>query len=537
MKEQQPDKRESKYEPLLGGSPLLDNPFKDPEKDFLANPFENSTLKTVSVGAHFQTIEDNSAVQQDNWVKDEGGNLYFNTAQEANSRMKKLQKNPEWTEYRVVSFKAGDGKKYWRVEMRGKLGVDINGDNVREYVFKESDGNAFQVWQKLKDTGKTNMSWNEFLALNDGVKFNRLKNGSILKYRHIGGAEKRRENVNELNSNAPTKTKAGSEIAGDVKSKKTILIAWSFDDGPVPKTDVLHDRIKLNNVTWFIVKSNMLRKNGGWKENVKRYQEFQKSGGEIGIHAQHEDIDHIVWFPASEGTKYPTYPSVQQAMKEVRAFKKKLNDDEIYPKFVRLPGGLASQLEYYAIHFGFKGPDIRLVRNGILNGRSFEEIAPKLSKKYGQLDSLKLGYATIAKDYQHFKSSLKNMNLLLWGGSSDPNKISAVSWNTESSGDLSLNDTVTGHVSYLNQREKGYMKYAAKFEKMADEIKEGETRSLVILAHDTSDIHINEILEDKKRMEEYAAKPDVKVRIEYVTMSTLFNRITNENVETFTPKY
>lgn len=330
------------------------------------------------------------------------------------------------------------------------------------------------------------------------------------------------------------KTETGTdnkEIAGDPKGKKTILIAWSFDDGPHKNTDGLRENLGFNNTTWFIVRTNMKNSTGGWEENVERYKEIQKSGGEIGIHAQHETIDHIVWFPVNntndeypiKGTeKYTAYDSMTKAMEELKEFKEELNDDEIYPKFVRLPGGLKSQLLYYAKHIGLKTfTEQNNVANAVLNGKKFSSLG--LSG-----ENYEKGFDKIVQDFNEMKSELKNMNLLLWGGSSNPNKISGQSWEAESSGNASLNDNITDHHHSGNEQ-------TGRFEKIVGNMEDGETKSFVILAHDTADSHIKEVLEDQAQMEKHASENGVK--IEYLNMSNLFKRVTNEDVDKFTPDY
>lgn len=52
------------------------------------------------------------------WVRDEGGNLYYKTQPEAETRLAALKKKGEWNEYRITSFER-KGTTYWRVEMRG----------------------------------------------------------------------------------------------------------------------------------------------------------------------------------------------------------------------------------------------------------------------------------------------------------------------------------------------------------------------------------------------------------------------------------
>ena len=329
----------------------------------------------------------------------------------------------------------------------------------------------------------------------------------------------------------PAQESPRPEFAGDLDGRKTVLVAWSFDDGPVEHTDTLASKLGINNVTWFIVKKNMLSV-GGWEENLKRYKGFQDAGGEIGLHAQHKTVDHIVWFPASKATRYTCYDSIETAMAEMKQFKDELAAAGIHSNMTRMPGGLYSQLLAYAKHLGFGGKSSKVVR-ALMKGDSFESLGTTGSAKQKNL------FAKIEADYKTLKSSLKEMKLLLWGGSRDPDLIGQTSWEAESSGSLSLHDTITYSVTHLAQRQRRYSnykgRYAGKFEKLADRMKDGERRSWVILAHDTSKANIDAVLQDKSTMEAHARKTGVK--IEYVTMSTLFHRLTGETAGTFVPNY
>jgi LysM repeat protein len=363
------------------------------------------------------------------------------------------------------------------------------------------DNNLSNLWQIAK---YYNLDFEELKKLNKHLDIEDMKKGDVV-FLPKGNLEK--------------------EIVETSKDKKTILISWTFDDGPMPRTDELKKDLKIDHSTFFIVKSNMLTKTGGWAKNVKRYKNWVEQGATIGIHAQHESIDHIVWFPASKGTKYETYSSIEQAIKELKSFKKDLNKEGLYPKFVRLPGGLASQLEYYTKHFGFT--DQNAIRNAVLQEKEFSTLG--LSKK------LETGYKKILTDFNSLKTSLKEMKLFLWKGTVNPDKISPQSWQAASSGDKSMNDDVTKHITFKDKRSAYHNKIAGKFERMVDDIKEGETRSLVILAHDTTEVHVKEVLADKAKMEEYAKKHGVTIK--YLNMNELFNKITGKNVDKATPKY
>lgn len=329
---------------------------------------------------------------------------------------------------------------------------------------------------------------------------------------------------------------AKQEFAGDLQGKKTVLVAWSFDDGPVAATDTLKSKLGVNNVTWFIVKKNMLTQTGKWDKNIARYKAIQDAGGEIGLHAQHETVDHIIWFPAPKGTKYECYDKIETAMAELKTFKAELEKGGVKSKFTRLPGGLISQLAAYARHFGFAKNSTKAA-TAVLNGKSFESLG--LPGPPDTLKKLKTSFQKIETDFATFKTSLKGMKVLLWANTKNPSQIKPMSWEAESSGTLSLNDNITYSVTLKAEREKKYPGYstkiAGKFERLADKMKDGERRSWLILAHDTSDKNIAAILEDKATMEAYATKKGIK--IEYVTMSTLFNRTTGKDAEKFKPDY
>ena len=323
------------------------------------------------------------------------------------------------------------------------------------------------------------------------------------------------------NDKTPSKNK---NVGGDPNGKKTVLISWTFDDGPVPVTDDFREDFEVEHTTFFIVKSNMLKQTGGWDANIKQYKAWIKQGATVGIHAQHPTIDHILWFPASGVTSYKNYESIEKAMEDLKTFKKELNKEKIYPRFVRPPGGLASQLESYAKYF--KLSDVTSIRNAIIAGKGFESLSlPKTQKD---------NYNKIAKDYTYLKTSLEQLGLFLWKGTVNPNQINPQSWQAASSGTAGMDDDITYHLSVKKEREKTGLKQSGKFEKLVDKMKDGETKSLVILAHDTS-AHTTEALKDKEVMEKYAK--DNGVRIEYVNLSELFKKVTGKDADKTTPDY
>ena len=321
-------------------------------------------------------------------------------------------------------------------------------------------------------------------------------------------------------ASAPKPT-SSREVAGDIDGKKIVLVSWTFDDGPVSATDELREKFKVNHATFFIVKSNMLTKTGGWAPNIKRYKSWIQQGATVAIHAQHKTIDHIRWFPSLAGK---SYSSIQEAVKDLKTFQKELNKEGIYPKFVRPPGGLASQLENYASYLGFSNTNA--IRNAIIGGKKFSSLNLPSNQE--------TKYTKMVEDFAYLKKSLEEMGLFLWSGKVNPNQISPQSWEATSSGTSGMDDTVTKHVSLESERKAQHKKSAGKFERLVQSMKEGETKSLLILAHDTEK-HIAEALADKATMEKYAAANGV--RIEYVNLSELFKKVTGKDADKSSPDY
>lgn len=92
-----------------------------------------------------------SPQNQDNWVQDKGGSLYYGTDEEAGRRMKSLKATGKWKEYRISSFERG-GKIFWRVEMRGE---NTNADKTEESQEKPNEeGRANENKKQSKEAVK-----------------------------------------------------------------------------------------------------------------------------------------------------------------------------------------------------------------------------------------------------------------------------------------------------------------------------------------------------------------------------------------------
>ncbi|WP_414569495.1 eCIS core domain-containing protein [Nostoc sp. CCY 9925] len=81
--------------------------------------FTNQAVNVTShQSANIVQRENGGSKEDDNWVKDKNGTLYYKTEDEAKRRMKALQQEENGSEYRVKSFVLNK-ETYWRVEIRG----------------------------------------------------------------------------------------------------------------------------------------------------------------------------------------------------------------------------------------------------------------------------------------------------------------------------------------------------------------------------------------------------------------------------------
>ena len=340
----------------------------------------------------------------------------------------------------------------------------------------------------------------------------------------------------EEEKNTPTKTKqaTGDHVSGYVGDDAvgTLHIAWTFDDGPTAESDDMEQVMGGDRATWYVVRRNIMENK---EANLKALKAKQDAGGEIAIHSPHPTIDHINWFKTrgQSAYPYPGYPDIGTAIADLRFFKKMLDQEGITPRFVRVPGGMVSELTEYAAALGadhslkkYDGAKTAAMYLAykIIAGDSYSSI----SKVIGDTVTHKKAHATITADYQALKAALNSMNLLSWGGDSDPMKIEAQSWDAESSG--------TGLSNTAEKRSKSAVDKIAKG---------GKDRSMVILAHDTRPrprydtkpkaLNVAAVEQTKREMERYAM--DRKVQIEYHTMSSLFQQVTGKNVDEIEVNY
>jgi murein DD-endopeptidase MepM/ murein hydrolase activator NlpD len=336
----------------------------------------------------------------------------------------------------------------------------------------------------------------------------------------------------------PAPAEAGSQdektaqAPADAEAPKRLLIAWTVDDGPrrfgpdMQKTGLG----ATTKATWFI-QYNLI------KENWKKLRDIQANGGEIGIHSFHPTAEHLPWFPNVEkGGVYGQMPKGERSdmaarMTLLAQFKQKLNDELIYPKFVRLPGGLTSELQNYAIHLGYD-----------------ENKAPEIAKAViagSDISAYGAGAKQMASDFALLKKTLTELNLLLWGTgngmgvSADPAAIGLQEWTSETSGDPGRVDTTT---SVVDPKSKTAQDLGAKtasftgdFEKLTDTMKPGDVRGMVILTHESGTPDVNAVANDRKKIEDDCKAKGIS--LEYHTMSSLFGQVTGKDVSTYKVNY
>ncbi len=314
--------------------------------------------------------------------------------------------------------------------------------------------------------------------------------------------------------------------------QRIFRVAWTIDDGP---HGVLTDEMKseglngLKQVTWYIQRNKLYGKEAAFK----KLKAIQDKGGEIAIHSFHPTQDHATWFPvaakANTSKAYSTpYEGKSENVitKDLGDFNSELKRYGIKVKFVRLPGGLTSELEVYAKTLGLTDAEkIRKIKKSI--------VAKEDVSSYGK-EAIQM-----QNDFNTLKAKLSELDLLEWSGTFDPLIITTNSWQAETSGVKSRDDSTTHKIS-LGASEPGSKtdpKQAGIYERKLDQMeKENKSSaSLVILAHDSSTADAKAVAEDKKEMERLAEIRGVVIK--YETMSSLFKDVTGNDAANYDVKY
>jgi hypothetical protein len=279
----------------------------------------------------------------------------------------------------------------------------------------------------------------------------------------------------------PSVTAAGNKI---------VRLAWTVDDGPTPLTPGMSAELSPRAATWFIM-SNQLGSGTARTNSINQLVQRQTAGDEIGIHSMHPTVAHAAWFPINLGTAVPrAYTTTQDAMNDLTSFTGELRGAGLNVHFGRMPGGELSEVKKYVEHAGGPRSTSRDAAEALLSGTTPPAGTP----------------AVVSTDVALVMSTLRRLNLHLWGGSATGAEVTTNTWEAESSGvPARTNDVVR------------------RFTNVVDALASGSrTRpgSFIILAHDTTRADITEAGANIARMESYAISKGV--RVEYYRMGDLY---------------
>jgi peptidoglycan/xylan/chitin deacetylase (PgdA/CDA1 family) len=273
----------------------------------------------------------------------------------------------------------------------------------------------------------------------------------------------------------------------------TLHIAWTVDDGPTNFTRKMAANFLLKGknrpATWFIVRDRLTAK------NIGIYKDLQSRGHEIAIHGLHETNNHLSWLPSAS---IDSYKDFNEALLDLGKFQKELNSQGLRTRFVRLPYGLFTELVHSLKIKGMKKNVMTTARNIVK-----QKISPKGAAPANM----------VADEFNKLRNKLKDLGLILWGGSNN-GSISNNSWEFESASkktsrgkndfDVKKGSKVFNLIQGINKRKS-------------------KSASMVILCHDTSSGDVMEVQKDLLDIEKLAA--DAGVKIKYHTMSSLYKQI------------
>ena len=289
----------------------------------------------------------------------------------------------------------------------------------------------------------------------------------------------------------------------------SIDISWTFDDGPTEFTfDLLKFLHKKNCIpaTWFIARHNLYK-----FDSYSYLAGLQEIGHEIAIHEIHPTIGGKSWFPAPSNS----YLSIRDAVDDLKIFCKELSSLGVVPHFVRLPYGEFSELTTYLKTVACPEDQVFQIALNIIDGKS-----------------IPTKFNFVQKDYTFLLKSLKQLGLLIWSGSGKEFPLLGGgnylynSWQAESAGITSGRgaDNVTMRQAKCRKDSGIVEERMGLFEEAVFQVKTKKIeRSLVILAHDTSEEDVNKICQDINWMESFTSANGLKIR--YKTLSQLFHAI------------
>lgn len=271
---------------------------------------------------------------------------------------------------------------------------------------------------------------------------------------------------------------------------KIIRLGWTLDDGPTEFTGSMRQSLGPRGGTWFIQRSQ-LGQGDELQRRLTNLVELQnQQQNEIAIHSMHPTVNHGSWFPVNVSIHVSkVYDSIEQAMQHLTDFVGLLRGAGLAIHFVRLPGGLITEMNAYLGSVGVEASRQNSIADQIIRGENISGSAPAA--------------LPVQRDYQIMQSTLSQLGLYLWGGGSGSQITQRQSWEAESSGS-GLTDDVT-----------------ARFNRLVDAFSNvHRPRSMIVLAHDNNRVNAEEVARDIRSMETYAENHGV--RVEYYTLSSLF---------------
>jgi Domain of unknown function (DUF4157) len=298
--------------------------------------------------------------------------------------------------------------------------------------------------------------------------------------------------VSTASSSAPSTPQPTHAVGPDqaTAGAKVVRLSWTVDDGPTPFTPGMSKALTPRAATWFIM-SDMLGTGTARSTAISQLVKRQTAGDEIAIHSMHPTISHSAWFPISLTGVNKGYNTTAAAMADLTSFTKELRAAKLNVHFGRMPGGELSEVKKYIENEGGSASTSDSVAQALLSGKTPPSPAP----------------AKVATDVALVMSTLKTLDLHLWGGSASGAEVTRNTWEAESSGvtPARTDDVVRRFTGVVDKLAAGTRKTPGSF---------------VILAHDTTKADVAQAEANIKSMETYATGKGV--RVEYYRMADLY---------------
>jgi len=293
----------------------------------------------------------------------------------------------------------------------------------------------------------------------------------------------------------PTPTHAVGPTAA-AAGPKVVRLAWTVDDGPTIHTPGMSTALSPRAATWFIMNNQLgtgTRRATALTSLVSR----QTAGDEIGVHSMHPTVGHSAWFPVQLGLQHDGsysvpkgYNRTSDAMRDLTSFTGELRTAGLNVHFARMPGGELSEVKKYVVDQGGAQGTSEDVAEALISGTTPPVAAP----------------ASVVTDVALVMSTLRTLNLHLWGGSASGPEVTRNTWEAESSG-------VPARTNDIVRRFRGVVSNLANGSRT-------RPASFVILAHDTTSADVAQAGTNITAMETFATSQGV--RVEYYRMADLY---------------